>query len=328
MRESVKNRAPNWLFTTVRYSRHLRTKYKRQLARIPGTHALWILSQKLRFRLLPPRTLNEKIRYRMAHDRRDILTITTDKIGVREYVEKRVGKDHLPLLYAIYENADEINLEDLPRNYVMKATHASGATLLVDERAPLESQIPDWDKRFPYPFLARVHPDNARDSKIRQLGATWLQKPYGRINVPPQWAYQGLAPGLIFEELLDDGDGNSPPDFKVLCFNGEPAVIQVFTERGQVLQRAEYAPDWRRIDTEAPGHSADIDPPEQLSAMLDISRTLAEAFDFVRVDLYAVENRVLVGELTHYPAAGSVSGGGRGGRLTRAAFRWIPSSLS
>jgi hypothetical protein len=36
--------------------------------------------------------------------------------------------------------------------------------------------------------------------------------------------------------------------------------------------------------------------------MIRIAETLSEDFDFIRVDLYSVNNRIYFGELTPYPA--------------------------
>lgn len=283
--------------------------------------------QRLRFKLIPPRTLNQKIRYRMAYDRRDILKITTDKIGVRAYIEKKVGIEHLTILYGFYDDSDDIVFENLPRNYVMKATHASGATLLVDERAPSGSSLPTWDEVAPYPFLARIHPDSVPTAQIRKLADTWLQSPYGRTGNRPQWAYQGLTPRIMFEELLDDGRGNVPPDYKILCFNGEPSLIQVIAEREHESQRAFYTATWQRVLDKHTVASPPIEQPNCLKDMLLLARELAEELDFVRVDLYAINDRLLVGELTHYPAGSKVIGGGRG-PLTSAASHWSPSSVA
>lgn len=307
--------------------RRSRSRLELLLGKTPGFHPMWSVFQRLRFRLIPPRTLNEKIRYRMAHDRREILQVTTDKLGVREYVEKRVGSEHLTKLYGAYEDSDDIAFEELPRNYVMKATHASGATLLVDERAPLGSQMLTWDENQPFPFLARIHPDSVGEAEIRQLAGTWLRSHYGRVGIRPQWAYKRLKPRVLFEELLDDGRGNVPPDYKILCFNGEPRLIQVITQREQEAQRVLYTPHWNRVFDAYTADSSAVERPNSLEEMLSLSRALSAQFDFVRVDLYAIDRRVLVGELTHYPAGSKVIGGGPG-PLTSAASQWSPNSVA
>ena len=327
MREVAKHSAPGWLVSVVHLFKKLRSRTQRRLGRIPGFHPIWILFQRLRFKLIPPRTLNQKIRYRMSHDRREILQITTDKLMVREHVEKRVGSEHLTTLYGAFESADDIIFEQLPRNYVMKATHASGATLIVDERAPVDSDLPAWNEMDPFPLFARIHPDGVGEPEIRQLAATWLRTAYGRTGMRPQWAYQELTPRVLFEELLDDGEGNVPPDYKIFCFNGHATVVQVITERGHEYERFFYTPNWQPLPDIGTAASSPIRKPICLPEMLSLAQDLAEEFDFVRVDLYEIEDRVLVGELTHYPAGGNVIGGGRG-PLTSAALQWSPMSVA
>jgi hypothetical protein len=41
--------------------------------------------------------------------------------------------------------------------------------------------------------------------------------------------------------------------------------------------------------------------------MRAVAERLAAGFDFVRVDLYALCDRIAVGELTHYPTGGNKS---------------------
>lgn len=44
--------------------------------------------------------------------------------------------------------------------------------------------------------------------------------------------------------------------------------------------------------------------PPNFGDMLDIARRLAADFEVVRVDMYNVDGRIYVGELTNYPQAG------------------------
>ena len=45
--------------------------------------------------------------------------------------------------------------------------------------------------------------------------------------------------------------------------------------------------------------------------MIEIAERLGEGVDFVRVDLYDVDGRVVFGELTNYPAGGTDRSGTR-----------------
>ena len=328
LRRKTREIAPEWVMFCVECLRRFRSRANKQIVRIRGIHVIWLTIYRLRFWLISPRTMNQKILYRMVHDRRNLLRTTTDKIGMREYVENHVDGSYLPKMYAHYEDADDITLDELPRSYVMKATHASGATLLVDEHYPSDTQIPTWNIDSPYPFLARAHPDHVDLVELRRLAAAWLQNPYGRTTIRPEWAYQGLRPRIMFEELLDDGRGNAPPDYKFLCFDGEPTIIQVFTERERGARRVMYTPSWQRIREAQSDSVPSIEAPRALPEMLSLARRLARNFDFVRVDLYSCDERVLVGELTHYPNTGRIVGGGRGGPITLAASAWLPSTVA
>ena len=44
--------------------------------------------------------------------------------------------------------------------------------------------------------------------------------------------------------------------------------------------------------------------PEQLEEMLELSRKLSKGIPFLRTDFYIVKGKLLVGELTFYPASG------------------------
>jgi hypothetical protein len=67
-----------------------------------------------------------------------------------------------------------------------------------------------------------------------------------------------------------------------------------------------YDPDGAPVDLRQyypPGPAIDLPP--TLGLMRTVAEHLAKDFDFVRVDLYAIGERLVVGELTHYPHAGT-----------------------
>jgi hypothetical protein len=70
-----------------------------------------------RFDASPPVTLNEKILFKMAFDRRPILKTLADRIAVRDYVQERVGGHVLPKHLHVFSDADELlglNLRERP----------------------------------------------------------------------------------------------------------------------------------------------------------------------------------------------------------------------
>src|SRR3989442_1686841 len=52
---------------------------------------------------LPPTSYSQKVRYRMATDRRTILATFADRVAAREYVRARAGDSVLTQVYAVTE---------------------------------------------------------------------------------------------------------------------------------------------------------------------------------------------------------------------------------
>ena len=53
-----------------------------------------------------------------------------DKILLREYSKEVLGKDICVPILKIYNDIDEINLDELPENFVLKCNHGSGMNII------------------------------------------------------------------------------------------------------------------------------------------------------------------------------------------------------
>lgn len=53
-----------------------------------------------------------------------------------------------------------------------------------------------------------------------------------------------------------------------------------------------------------PLYDQPIPKPNNLDEMMSLAKILAENLPFVRVDMYIINNKIYVGELTFYPSAG------------------------
>jgi hypothetical protein len=227
-----------------------------------------------------PRTYTHRIFLKMARDRNPLLQRTADKLGLRGYVQERLGEGYLPELYAALDAPEGLLGLTLPPRYVVKATHGSGMIAIVKADDP------------------------ATRAAIVERARRWLAYRYWRKN--GEWSYRGITPRLLVEEFLDGGDGQIPPDWKWLCFGGRAALVQVFFDRFARQTRSFYDPEGRPVDLSRyypPGPSMVLPP--SFPAMRVAAETLAREFDFVRVDLYGLGERVVVGEMTHYPNAGN-----------------------
>ena len=250
---------------------------------------------------VPPVTFNEKIRHRMATDRRPILTVFADKVGVRDYVREKVGDGVLTRVHAVVQEPQELLDSDLPREFVVKASHASGGIVVVADHVPSEVRLPrppvGW-KRL------TVAPGSLDWSCLLDLCQDWLSR---RYNPYEEWAYAKVTPRILVEELLP-GDGGVPFDFRYFVFGGTVRLIQVEQDRFGDHRRNLYSPEWTLLPVEYGFPRGRPDPePAKLHDMIAIAERLANGMDFVRVDLYDLGDRVVFGELTIYPVSGWAS---------------------
>ena len=96
-------------------------------------------------------------------------------------------------------------------------------------------------------------------------------------------------------------------DYKFTCFNGEPQMLMVCSERTELGPKVTFLDlDWNRLPFERhyPASDHPIERPKNFDLMIDICKKLAVGMPFVRVDLYEIKGKVYFGELTLYPGCG------------------------
>jgi hypothetical protein len=229
-----------------------------------------------------PRTFNEKLRYKLMHDRRPLVRRISDKVVVRDYVRSLVPTLRMPGLLGVFATVAD-TLAGVPAEpWVMKAAHGSGMVLVGGP------------------------PDAVSRAMIARRAAEWLRTDYALSYW--EWHYFGLPRRVLFEEHL--GCGRCvPDDYKFYVIHRQVRLITIDQGRFLSHTRDLFRPDWTPIASRK-GHApraAVLPPrPEQLPEMLRYAEALACDTDFVRVDLYVVGEEVYFGELTHAPAAGDL----------------------
>ncbi len=224
-----------------------------------------------------PVTFNQKLLRKMVLDRRPLLTTFADKVAVRDYVAQTVGSQILPRLHAVVTDPAALDLSSLPTKFVVKPSHGSGMIWIVEDRDELDRNL---------------------------LVATcrgWLATRYA--DVEQEWAYRHVPARIVIEELLLDSDGHIPPDYKFFVFHGQARLVQVDSDRFGNHCRNLLRPDWTPVDARLVYPPAESAPsrPDSLDEMIHIAEALGHDTDFVRVDLYDVNRRIVFGELTSYP---------------------------
>jgi len=226
-----------------------------------------------------PSGFNEKILFKMLHDRRPMLTLFSDKLRVRGYVRKVAPSLAFPALYWWSDRAQALPLDALPSAFVLKANHGSGWNCIVE------------DKR------------QVLRSDLVKLGRRWLKSDFTIVG--REWAYRDIRRALYAEQLLDNDGDATPPDYKLFAFGGKVRLVQVdrgrFTRHTQVL----YDERWKRVEgTVAALPGEPMEKPTSLAFMIEAAEALSQGIDFLRVDLYDVGGRVYFGELTSSPNKG------------------------
>jgi hypothetical protein len=251
-----------------------------------------------------PRTFTEKIHYKMLRDRRALLTTWADKVAVRDYVATAAGPELLAELYAVDVDLGAIDRAQLPRNFVVKVNHACGGVVIVSDRLPADAALPAAMDVSTY-FLA--HPDALDWDRLVQAVRHWLAQPYGGGQYR-EWAYHEIEPKVLVEELLETATSPVPTDYKFFVFGGVTRIVQVDTDRHGDHRQDHFDTDWNRLPVRLAAPPADVRParPARLAEMIAVAERLAGDTDFVRVDLYEVDGRVVFGEMTSYPLAGLV----------------------
>lgn len=228
-----------------------------------------------------PKTYNEKLQWIKLFDRRPEFVIYADKYRVREYISKTLGDQYLIPLIGMYKKAEEIPWKDLPNRFVLKCNHASQTNIICKNKVELDIS-----------------------SAEKKLNA-WLRKnAYWEAR---EWCYKDIEPCIICEEFIETQDGNTPDDYKFMCFNGVPKLIQVHHDRFGDHTLDYYTPEWKKADLQridANISAREIEKPKKLDDMLSIAGRLSKDMYYARIDLYYVNGKIYFGEITLYPTGG------------------------
>ena len=228
-----------------------------------------------------PITFDEKLQWLKLYDRKDEYTVWADKYEVRNYVAEKLGEQYLIPLLGVWNSADELKLDDLPEQFVLKCTHDSASVCICTNKKNF-----DW---------------NAAMDKLQK---SLNQNYYWHSR---EWPYKNITPRIIAEAYMTDESGTELKDYKIYTFGGEPYLIQVDFDRFHNHRRNLYTTEWEYID-ETIEYSKDpnvkIAKPEHLEEMLECSRKLAVGTISLRTDFYSINGKIYFGEITFYQEAG------------------------
>lgn len=234
-----------------------------------------------------PVRFTEKLQWYKIHYRNPVMHQCADKYLVRDYVRGKGLESILVPLIAKYDSLKDVQWDKLPDQFVIKTTHGGGGLNVVVCNSKEKLDMDEVKEKLSF----EPHPVKSN-------------------TVGREWAYYGLQPGIVVEELLVNRENPEAGinDYKFFCYNGHAKYIIVDVDRFIGHKRNFYNRDWNNlhVTSDCAAIDRDIERPENLDEMLKIAEKLSEDFPYVRVDLYSVDGKVYFGELTFYPWSGYV----------------------
>ena len=236
-----------------------------------------------------PVTFNEKLNWIKLYDRRPEYTIMADKYRVREYVKAKIGEGYMVPLLGVYENADGIDFEALPNQFVLKCNHDSEVVICKDK----ENNV----------FICKKGRLNSIDEVKAHLQKS-LSMNFYKSN--REWPYKDVPRKIICEKFMVPCEEGSEVDYKLFCFNGKVKLVALYKDRfSGALTEDYYTKNWEYVKILDTHSAGDVySKPEFLDEIIKIAEVLAADIPFLRVDFNNWKGLLAVGELTFFPHGG------------------------
>lgn len=259
-----------------------------------------VLVCKLRFRMFfgrkmnlkNPQDLNEKISWLELYSDTSLWSRCTDKYAVREFVKERGLGDILVKLYGKWDNANDIDWNSLPQQFVLKTNNGCGTILIVEDKSKLD-------------FAKVSEQFNNMLHLVDEISTT-------------EFHYQKIKPCIIAEELLISDEkerkwSTTIVDYKIWCFNGIPDSFLICSNRrDEKVDLSVYDTQWKYrpeasvFDEHHTERKELVPKPDRLDEMIAVAEKLSAGFPEVRVDLYYNNNRIYFGEMTFTSLGGTM----------------------
>lgn len=225
-----------------------------------------------------PKRFNEKLHYLKLYGGAERWSRFVDKLDVREHVRCVIGEEYLVPLIAQYDSVDEIDWSALPDRFVIKCSHGSHCGLICMDKAHFDTV-------------------DAEAKLRRWMRRSWYW--FGR-----ETPYRTIKPRIMVEQFI--GDEQPPQDYKIMCFNGCPRIIQVHTKQDGSSAIDFFDMSGQKLEMskrEFPNSSLHCLDPETIATLLPVAEKLAGDFPYIRIDLYLHEGQVFFGEMTFFDSA-------------------------
>ncbi|MDD3944760.1 MAG: ATP-grasp fold amidoligase family protein [Bacteroidales bacterium] len=230
-----------------------------------------------------PRSFSEKLQWLKLYNRNPDYTHMVDKVAAKEYVAGKIGADYIIPTIAVYDNANQIEWNKLPEQFVLKCTHDSANIVICTDKSTLN-----------------------RNEAIKQLNKGLKHSFY---SCTKEWPYKNVPRKIICEKYMVDESNYELKDYKWFCFNGDPKALYVASDRNNKEEETKFDffdADFNHLPiiNGHPNSTKQILKPKSFEAMKIIASQLSQGIPHVRVDLYDINGNIYFGELTFFHWSG------------------------
>lgn len=233
-----------------------------------------------------PTTFSEKLQWLKLYDRNPQYTELVDKLKVKDYVANILGCEYVIPTHKVWNNIDEIDISELPDQFVLKSNCGGGSNGVVVCKDKSSFDL------------------SAAKAKLKQSIKEDIYLSHR------EWPYKNIVPKLFAEQFMVDESGYELKDYKFFCFNGEVKALFIATDRYKGEHNVKfdyYDADFNHLDIRQSHPNAETPmttPPDNFEEMKEVARTLSKGLKHVRIDLYNINGRIYFGEYTFYHYSG------------------------
>lgn len=210
-----------------------------------------------------------------------------DKLLVKDLINNLNIKDlHVPKLIKVLNKNDDLKLDELPKNCIIKSNCGWGDIIFIKNRE--------------IKFMKARNKDLKSYEKWKKISLKPLN---GSPILEPQ--YKFIKPKIFVEENL----GDNIIDYKFFCIKGKIIFSQIDLNRFKQHCQNLYDKKFKILNYNHGYKKCNfkVEKPKMYDKMVEISEKLSEKFEFCRVDLYCINDKIYFGELTFTPDATKIS---------------------
>lgn len=232
-----------------------------------------------------PQTFSEKLQWLKCYYHDPAYSRMVDKYEVKKYVAERIGEEYVLPALAVWDSVDDINIDNLPDQFVLKCTHNSGAFAICTDKSSFD-----------------LNAAKEKLGKMMKLNYYWNNR---------EWPYKNVKPRILAEPYLDTLGKPESVEYKITCADGklcfaticggiahvefEKRTNDTYDENFQLMPWYAYYKQSKNPVKEKPEHYDEI---------ISLAEKLSEGIPSVRIDFYVHEDHVYFGEITFYTWGG------------------------